>query len=368
MTTSLFSPLRTADGLELANRVVLSPMTRARAGISRTPNAAMATYYEQRAGAGLLLTEATVVSEQGIGWLDSPGLYNAAQVEGWRQVVERVHAAGGRIFVQLWHCGRASHRAFFADGRQPVAPSAIAIADGYSHTPTGKQRYETPRALETAEIPGLVEDYRQAALRAREAGFDGIELHAANGYLLDQFLQAKTNRREDAYGGCLENRYRLLGEILEAVQEAFPVGRLAVRLSPNGVFNDMGTPEYRELFPYVIRRLEQAGLGFLDLMDGLGFGFHQLGAPITLEEIRPLFSGVLIGNVGYTRETAEQRLAAGQADMIAFGRPYIANPDLVERFRHHWPLAPEADMATWYTPREDGYIDWPTYSAAAAAD
>lgn len=223
--------------------------------------------------------------------------------------------------------------------------------------------YETPRALETAEIPAIVEDYRRAAKRAAAAGFDGVEVHAANGYLLDQFLQAKTNHRNDAYGGSVANRYGLLDEVVKAVCTEIPPKRVSVRLSPNGVFNDMGTPEYRELFPYVVEQLEGIGIGFLHVMDGLGFGFHGLGEPMTLANLRPRFSGVLIGNVGYTQQTAEQAIADGHADMIAFGRPYIANPDLVARFRNGWPLAPEADMATWYTPQETGYTDWPTYAA-----
>lgn len=361
-TPHLLSPITTADGMTLSNRVVMAPLTRARSGESRVPNPNMATYYAQRASAGLIVSEATVVSEQGIGWRESPGIYNDTQTEGWRQVVDAVHAKGGRIFIQLWHCGRASHRYFFADERLPVAPSPIAIADDNSQTPKGKFPYETPRALQTEEIPQIVEDYRRAAERAHAAGFDGLEVHAANGYLLDQFLQAKTNQRSDVYGGSIENRYRLLDEVVQAVTGVYPAARVGVRLSPNGVFNDMGTPEYRELFPYVIRRLEERGLGFLHVMDGLGFGFHGLGEPLALAELRPLFSGILIGNVGYTQESAEQAITAGHADMIAFGRPYIANPDLVERFRNGWPLAPEADMSSWYTPQEGGYIDWPPYS------
>ncbi len=359
---TLLSPITAGDGMQLANRVVMAPMTRARAGASRVPNTTMATYYEQRAAAGLIVTEATVVSVQGIGWLESPGIYNDAQVEGWRHVVRAVHDRGGTIFLQLWHCGRASHRYFFEDERLPVAPSPIAIANDHSHTPRGKFPYETPRALETEEIPQIVEDYRQAALRAKAAGFDGVEIHSANGYLLDQFLQAKTNRREDAYGGSIPNRYRLLGEVVQAVTNVLPPQRVSVRLSPNGAFNDMGTLEYRELFTFVIDQLENAGIGFLHIMDGLGFGFHDLGEPMTLAEVRPRFSGILIGNVGYTQGTAEQEIAAGHADMIAFGRPYIANPDLVERFANGWPLADEADMATWFSHDEKGYIDWPAYS------
>lgn len=232
-----------------------------------------------------------------------------------------------------------------------------------------KARFPTnpPRALELEEIPRIVEDYRQAALRAKAAGFDGLEIHAANGYLLDQFLQAKTNQRDDRYGGRIANRYRLLGEVVEAATAAFPVERISVRLSPNGVFNDMGTPEYGELFPYVIAKLENAGIGFLHIMDGLGFGFHELGEPVTLAQVRPIFSGVLIGNVGCTRESAEHRIGRGQADMIAFGRPFISNPDLVERFKNDWPLTPEADMATWYSHDESGYSDWLVYPSASKA-
>lgn len=362
-TPTLLSPITIADGLALANRVVMAPMTRARAGQARVPNQNMATYYQQRAAAGLIISEATVISEQGIGWVNSPGIYNDAQTQRWRHVVDAVHAKGSKIFLQLWHCGRASHRYFFEDERLPVAPSAIGIANDHSHTPRGKFPYETPRALETKEIPKIVEDYRRAALRAQAAGFDGVEIHSANGYLLDQFLQTKTNRREDAYGGSIANRCRLLRDVVAAVSGIFPAERVSVRLSPNGAFNDMGTPEYRELFTYVIRHLAGAGIGFLHVMDGLGFGFHALGEPMTLAEVRPLFSGILIGNVGYTQETAEERIATGHADMIAFGRPFIANPDLVERFKNGWPLAPEAEMATWYTPQEVGYIDWPAYAA-----
>ncbi len=359
--TNLFSSLDTSDGLHLSNRIVMAPMTRGRAGESRIPNAAMATYYAQRATAGLLITEATSISEQALGWVDSPGIYSDEQTAGWRDVVDAIHREDGTVFMQLWHCGRASHRFFFADERLPVAPSAIGIGNDHSHTPKGTFPYETPRALAFDEIPRIVADYHQAAVRAKAAGFDGIEVHAANGYLLDQFLQAKTNLRDDDYGGGIENRYRLLGEIVAAVSEVFPARRISVRLSPNGVFNDMGTPEYRELFTYTIQRLQDAGIGLLHIMDGLGFGFHELGEPMTLAEVRPLFSGILIGNVGYSRETAETVIAAGQADMIAFGRPFIANPDLVERFRNDWPLAPEADMVTWYGPRDSGYVDWPAY-------
>jgi 2,4-dienoyl-CoA reductase-like NADH-dependent reductase (Old Yellow Enzyme family) len=361
---ALLSSYQLGD-LSLANRVVLAPMTRARSGESRIPNALMAAYYAQRASAGLIITEATVVSEQGIGWLQSPGIYSEAQRDGWKPVVDAVHAKGGKIFLQLWHTGRASHSSFH-DGALPVAPSAIRLNGDHIHTPEGKKDYETPRALETAEVAGVVEDYRQAARRAREAGFDGVEIHAANGYLIDQFLQSRTNERTDQYGGSIENRYRFLKEVTEAVLEELPANRVGVRLAPNGVFNDMGSPDYRETFTYVAQQLDGYGLAYLHVMDGLAFGFHELGDPMTLAEFRKVFSGPLMGNCGYTMETAEATVARGDADLIAFGRPYIGNPDLVERFTNGWPLAELPDMATWYSHDEHGYADYPTYAEATA--
>jgi len=358
----LLSPFTLHDGLTLANRVVMAPMNRARSGPTRMPNALMADYYRQRASAGLIISEATAISEQALGSINSPGIFNDDQIKGWRSVVDAIHGAGGKMFLQIKHCGRVSHRYFFTDEHVPVAPSAININnDEQIDTPRGTFPYEVPRPLETDEIPVIVEDFRQAAARAKQAGCDGVEVHAANGYLLDQFLQAKTNQRTDAYGGSIENRYRLLGEVIHAVAESFPLSRISVRLSPNKAFNDMGTPEFRQLFPYVIQQLERLGIGFLHVIDGLGSDFHQLGEPITLAEVRPLFSGALIGNEGYTQQSAEAMIAAGNADLIAFGRPFIANPDLVERFANGWPLAPEADMATWFSHGLEGYNDWPNY-------
>ena len=360
MTTAakLLEPFN-LNGLALKNRVVMAPMTRARAGEERIANAVMAKYYAQRASAGLIITEATTISEQANGWNQSPGIYTDAMTDGWRQVVDAVHAQGGSIFLQLWHCGRASHSSFHG-GELSVAPSAIAINGEYIHTPTGKEPHETPRALETEEIPSLVEDYRRAAERARAAGFDGVEVHSANGYLLDTFLQSKTNHRTDPYGGSIENRYRLLDEIVQAVTTVWPAGQVGVRLSPNGVYNDMGSPDYRQQFTFVARQLDKFGLAYLHVMDGLGFGFHELGEPMTLNDFRQVFQGALIGNCGYTQETAETAIADGQADAIAFGRPFISNPDLVQRFANGWPLSPEADMATWYSPTGGkGYTDFP---------
>ena len=271
----------------------------------------MAEYYAQRASAGLIITEATVVSKQGIGWLNSPGIYTDEQAEAWKQVVDAVHAKGTPIFLQLWHCGRASHSSFHDGGKLPVAPSAIKINGDYIHTPQGKQPYETPRALETDEIPLIVDDYGRAAERARTAGFDGVELHAANGYLIDQFLQSKTNQRTDHYGGSLENRYRFLDEIVQAVLLALPAGRVGVHLAPNGSFNDMGSPDFRETFLYVARRLDQYGLAYLHVVDGLEFGFHELGPPMSSAEFRQVFTGPLMANCGYTRETAAAAIRTG---------------------------------------------------------
>ncbi|MDY7020063.1 MAG: alkene reductase [Cyanobacteriota bacterium] len=365
MATQTSSPLLLSSfnlqGLSLKNRVVMAPMTRARAGTERLPNALMAQYYSQRASAGLIITEATVISDQANGWEQTPGIYTDEQMTAWKQVVEAVHSHGTPIILQLWHCGRASHSSFHENNQPPVAPSAIILNGDYIHTPNGKQPYETPRALETEEIPGVVEDYRRAAERAKAAGFDGVEIHAANGYLIDEFLQSKTNHRSDQYGGSLENRYRFLKEITESILTVWPANRVGVRLSPNGAFNDMGSPDYRETFLYVAEQLNQYGLAYLHLLDGLAFGFHELGEAMTLSEFRQVFKSPLMGNCGYTQETAETALQNGDADLIAFGRPYISNPDLVERFAHNWPLNPAAEVKDWYSFGKEGYIDCPTY-------
>ena len=361
-TDHLLQPFRLGD-LSLPNRVVMAPLTRGRAGRERIPHALMAEYYVQRASAGLIISEATTISEQANGWLESPGIYTDAMEAGWRQVTAAVHAAGGCIVLPLWHLGRASHSDFHG-GRPPVSASAVAIAGDGIHTPLGKKPYETPRALETGEIAGVVADYARAAARARAAGFDGVEIHAANGYLIDQFLQAKTNHRTDAYGGSVENRARFLREVVEAVTAAWPARRVGVRISPNGVFNDMGSPDFREQFTHVATLLDRCDLAYLHVMDGLAFGFHQLGEPMTLAEFRRVFSGPLMGNCGYTFAAAEEAIAAGVADLIAFGRPYISNPDLVARLRHGWPLAEPAAMAAWYAPTgAAGYTDFPAYAA-----
>ena len=365
MTSVLFQPFQLHD-LTLRNRIVLSPLTRGRAGKERLPNQLMAEYYVQRSSAGLLVTEATTISEEANGWNESPGIYTHEMVDGWRQVTKAVHEKGGVIFLQLWHTGRASHSSFHG-GKPAVAPSAIRLNGDHLHTPAGKQPYETPRALETSEIPRVVEDYWRAAQRAKAAGFDGVEVHAANGYLIDTFLQSKTNHRTDHYGGSVENRYRLLKEVVEAVASVWSAHRVGVHLSPNGAFNDMGSPDFREQFTFVARQLDRFGLAYLHVVDGLAFGFHNLGESMTLAEFRKVFHGPLMGNAGYTRETAEKAIADGNADLISFGRPFISNPDLVERFRNGWPLAAEAPMSDWYSPTgAKGYTDFPTYAPPAS--
>ncbi len=354
----------TVGNLELRNRIVMAPMTRARSGPDRIPNALMAEYYSQRASAGLILTEATTVSAQGNGWLESPGIYTDEMGEAWKLTTDSVHEKGGSIFLQLWHCGRASHSAFHG-GELPVSASAIKIEGDHVHTPEGKKDYEVPRALETNEIPGVIADYRTAAERAKAAGFDGVEVHSANGYLLNQFLESKTNHRADRYGGSIENRTRLLLEVVAAVCEVFPSNRVGVRLSPNGAFNDMGSPDYREQYSYAASELDKLNLAYLHVMDGLAFGFHELGEPMTLEDFRKLFHGTMIGNCGYTLESADAAVARGAADLIAIGRPYLATPDLVERYEKDLPLNPDTDMSTWYTPAgAEGYTDLPTAEEA----
>lgn len=349
------------EGLTLKNRVVMPPLTRARAGKERMPNALMAEYYAQRATVGLMIAEATVISKQANGWVNSPGIYSDEQAQAWKQVVDAVHASMTPFFLQLWHMGRASHSSFQENGQLPVSASAVKLNAESIHTPIGKQPYETPRSLETNEIPLVVEDYRRAAQRAKDAGFDGVEIHAANGYLIDQFLQSKTNHRTDQYGGSLENRYRFLKEIVEAILTVWPANRVGVRLSPNGNYNDMGSEDFRETFLYVAQQLNAYGLAYLHIVDGLGFGFHELGEPMVLGEFRDVFTGPLMGNCGYTQETASAAIKNGDADLIAFGRPLISNPDLVERFANGWPLNPPPDPSIWYSFDKEGYIDFPTY-------
>jgi N-ethylmaleimide reductase len=358
-TPKLFEPIKMGD-FELKNRIVLAPMTRGRAGTERVPNELMAEYYSQRASAGLLITEATVVSAQGNGWVDSPGIYTEKMTKGWRIVTQKLKPTGTPIFLQLWHCGRASHSDFHG-GALPVSASAVKLNGDGLRTPLGKKDYETPRALTVDEIKATVTDYRAAAVNAKEAGFSGIEVHSANGYLLNQFLDSKTNLRTDHYGGSLENKYRFLKEVMAAVLEVWPSKRVGVRLSPNGVFNDMGSHDFRETYLHTIKELNRLELAYVHIMDGLAFGFHKQGEPMTLAEFRANYDGVIVGNCGYTKETAQERISAGHADLAAFGRPFITNPDLPERFKNNWPLNPADDMSLWYTPGAEGYTDYEPY-------
>jgi len=347
--SSLFDPIRVGD-LELPNRVVMAPLTRSRAvGGQRVPNAMMAEYYVQRASAGLILSEATAVTPQGVGYADTPGIWSDAQVAGWKQVTDAVHAAGGRIFLQLWHVGRVSDPVFL-DGELPVAPSAIA-AQGNVSLVRPKRAYVTPRALDTEEIPGIVAAFRHGAENAKKAGFDGVEVHAANGYLIDQFLQDSTNQRTDAYGGPIENRARLLLEITDACIAVWGAGRVGVHLAPRGDAHTMGDSDPAATFGYVARELGQRGIAFLCAREALGEG--RLGPAL-----KAAFGGVYIANEKMTKQSAQQVLATGEADAVAFGQLFIANPDLPRRLRLDAELnVPRPE--TYYHPGAEGYIDYP---------
>lgn len=361
--SGLFDPF-TMGNFQLKNRIVLAPMTRGRAGAERVPNDLMAEHYFQRSGAGLLITEATVVSPRGIGWIDSPGIYTEDMVAGWKKVTDRLKPTDTPVFLQLWHCGRASHSDFH-NGELPVSASAVKLNGDAIHTPVGKKSYETPHPLSPDEIKTTVNDYRRAAINAKEAGFSGVEVHGANGYLINQFLDSKTNQRNDQYGGSLENKFRFFKEVLEAVLEVWPPDQVGVRISPNGIFNDMGSDDFRETYIYVVKELDKLDLAYLHIMDGLAFGFHDKGEPMTLAEFKPFYRGVIMGNCGYSREDAEERIAAGNADLAAFGRPFITNPDLPVRMKNNWPLNPAEDMSLWYTPGPEGYTDYPPFDTAS---
>jgi N-ethylmaleimide reductase len=354
---SLFEPVR-LGGLSLASRVVMAPMTRNRAGAGNVPTALMATYYRQRASAGLIVTEATQVSAQGVGYPGTPGMHTPEQVTGWQQVTAAVHAAGGRIVLQLWHVGRISHPSLQPGGAPPVAPSAIA-AEGQAYTHEGPQPFVTPRALDQGEIPGIVEQFRQGSANALAAGFDGVEVHGANGYLLDQFLRDGTNRRTDRYGGSVENRARLLLEVTEAVIGVWGADRVGVRLSPNGLFNSMSDSDPRATFGFAAEALGRLGLAYLHLIDGFP------GDPeprLTAVELKPLFGGPVIRNGGYDRARAEAVIADGSADAVAFGATFLANPDLPARLAANADLN-EPDQATFYGGDARGYTDYPALAA-----
>ncbi|MDY7561774.1 alkene reductase [Pseudomonas sp. 10B1] len=346
--TTIFDPITLGD-LQLPNRIIMAPLTRCRADEGRVPNALMAEYYVQRASAGLIISEATAVTPMGVGYPDTPGIWSDAQVRGWSNITKAVHAAGGRIVLQLWHVGRISHTSYL-NGDAPVAPSAIAAA-GHVSLVRPLADYPIPRALESAEIADVVDAYRQGAENAKAAGFDGVEIHGANGYLLDQFLQSGTNQRTDEYGGSVENRARLMLEVTDAVVEVWGAGRVGMHLSPRADIHDMGDENLSETFTYVARELGKRGIAFIcsrekEAGDSLG------------PQLKKAFGGNYIANESFTKDSANAWLSSGKADAVAFGVPYIANPDLFERLQQDAPLNAPVP-ATFYAKGPVGYIDYP---------
>jgi len=349
----LFKPLQLGD-LNLPNRVVMAPLTRCRAGAGRVPTPLMAEYYVQRASAGLILTEATAVTPMGVGYPDTPGIWSDEQVAGWKNVTSAVHAAGGRIFLQLWHVGRISDP-YYLDGAQPVAPSAIA-AEGHVSLIRPLKAYVTPRALELEEIPGIVEAYRKGAENAKLAGFDGVEVHGANGYLLDQFLQDGSNHRTDAYGGSIENRARLMLEVTDAAISVWGSGRVGVHLAPRGDSHSMGDSDPLATFTYLAREFAKRRIAFICAREHAGE--NRIGP-----QIKAAFGGVYIANEQFSNDSAEAALAAGEADAIAWGKLFIANPDLPTRIKLNAPFnAP--DTTTFYGGSVRGYTDYPALAIA----
>jgi len=349
----------------LPNRMVMAPMTRNRAVEGLVPAPIAATYYQQRASAGLIVTEGSQVSAQGVGYPNTPGVHSEAQVEGWRRVTAAVHERGGRIFLQLWHVGRISHPSLQPDGALPVAPSAIAAA-GTVRTSSGPQPFLAPRALELAEIPGIVEQFAHGARTALASGFDGVEIHGANGYIVDQFLRDGTNHRTDEYGGSVENRARFLVEVVEAVVGVWGGNRVGVRVSPTGAFNSMSDSDPVATFGHAAQALDRFGLAYLHVVEPVGGPMATPGAPAVAPAIRQRFHGPLILNGGFDLATADAAIAEGRADLISFGQLFLANPDLPERFAEGAPLN-SPDYATFYTGGERGYIDYPVRTEVAAA-
>lgn len=344
----LLTPLKLGE-LTLPNRLIMSPLTRSRAGEQRIPNAMMAKYYSDRASAGLIITEATSVHPMGVGYANTPGIWSQEQIEGWKLVTQAVHQKGGRIFLQLWHVGRVSDP-FFLNGELPVAPSAIA-PKGHVSLLRPERPFVTPRALRIDEIPGIIEAYRQGAKNAKAAGFDGVEIHGANGYLLDQFLQDSTNQRQDNYGGSIENRARLMLEIADAVISVWGPGRVGMHLAPRCDAHDMGDSNPLATFGYVAKELGKRKIAFIFGREGQGEGY--IG-----DQLKQLFGGVYIANQGLDQATAEALIISGKADAVSFGRAFIANPDLPKRFRLNAPLN-EPDSDTFYVGEDRGYNDYP---------
>ena len=368
----------TIGGQELQNRVVLAPLTRARGTPSgdpydiksTIPNELMQEYYEQRADHNLMITEATAVSEEAYGWRNAPSITTPQHVKAWKKVVDRVHAKGAVVYLQIWHMGRFSHSSFHPSTNRTVSAGNLPMKSTHAVNAKVKTIHgesvepEIPHMLTVDEIQTTVQDFVNAAKLAKEAGFDGIEIHGANGYLVDQFLQSISNNRTDEYGGSYRNRYRFLQEIVEGIisSGAFPAHRIGVRISPNGNYGGMGSPDNHEMFTYVAQQLNQYGLAFLELLDGLGYGFHGKDKVVTTHDVRKVFDGPVISNIGHSKETAEGTIRSGAADMVSFGRLYMSNPDLVERFTNDWPTAPFPDPEWWwYSTGAKGYTDFPTY-------
>jgi 2,4-dienoyl-CoA reductase-like NADH-dependent reductase (Old Yellow Enzyme family) len=352
---TLFDPIK-VGAIDLPNRIIMAPLTRARAGEIRVPNALMAHYYAERAGAGLIISEATSVTPAGVGYEDTPGIWSDEQVEGWKLVTDAVHKAGGRIFMQLWHVGRISDP-MFHNGNPPVSASAIA-ATGHVSLLRPERPYPVPRALDTAEIAGVVEAYRKGAENAKKAGFDGVELHGANGYLLDQFLQDGSNKRTDQYGGSLENRARLMLEAVDAAISVFGADRVGLHIAPRGDAHSMGDSDLKATFTYVAREMGKRKIAFLCARE------HK-GADWLTPHLKREFGGVYIANEGFDKASGTAALAAGEADAIAYGKLFISNPDLVRRFELDAPLN-EWNVKTFYVKGATGYTDYPSLETASA--
>ena len=366
MTNPLLEPIR-LGAIEAPNRIIMAPLTRGRSDPGSIPNAMMVEYYRQRAGAGLILTEATGISVEGLGWPAAPGIWNAAQTEAWKPVTEAVHAAGGRIMLQLWHMGRLVHPDFLG-GAAPVSASAT-TAPGHAWTPTGRQDYQPARALPLDEIARVIDDYGRAAQNAKAAGFDGVQLHGANGYLIDQFLRNGTNLRDDIYGGAPENRVRLMREVLERLISIWGAARVAIRLSPNGESQGADDSDPPAIFGEAARVLQELGVAFVELREpGPDGTFGQTDVPRQSPLIRSHYKGPLVLNSDYDGANAEAAVAAGLCDAVAFGRPYISNPDLAERTAAGAAWSPNVDVPkSWYSPGPAGYIDYPPMEQAFAA-
>lgn len=348
----LFQPLKLGT-LEIPNRIMMAPLTRCRAGLEHIPNDLMATYYAQRASAGLIIAEATMIQEGNSAFVAEPGIYSQAQIEGWKKVTKAVHEKNGRIFLQIWHGGRACHPEM-NNGNGTVAPSAIAI-EGEVHTLKGKRAHVTPRALTDEEIPQYVELFKKATLNAREAGFDGVEVHGANGYLIDQFLRDGSNRRQGPYGGEMRNRARFLFEVLQAVTSAWEPGRVGLRISPLNSYNSMKDSNPVELTKYLAHELNRFNLAYLHVMRSDFFGVQS--GPV-IEVAREHYRGTLVGNMGYTPKEAAEAISKGTVQAVAFGHHYISNPNLVEKIGNNVPLV-EPNEATFYTFGPEGYVDYP---------